>query len=47
MCSAKLDDRLPEVLDFAKELQKSYEKVSILGYCWGKWQCSCLFACAA
>lgn len=33
--TAKLDERLPEVLDFAKELQKSYEKVSILGYCWG------------
>ncbi|TYJ54040.1 hypothetical protein B9479_005304 [Cryptococcus floricola] len=33
--TAKLDDRLPEVVAFGKELKKSFEKVSILGYCWG------------
>ncbi|KAK6909275.1 hypothetical protein I203_103292 [Kwoniella mangroviensis CBS 8507] len=34
---AKLDDRLPEVLNFAKALKKDHgiNRVSILGYCWG------------
>ncbi|WVR00072.1 hypothetical protein IAU59_007214 [Kwoniella sp. CBS 9459] len=34
---AKLDDRLPEVLDFAKALKKDhgFSRVYILGYCWG------------
>ncbi|WWC95014.1 hypothetical protein V866_001866 [Kwoniella sp. B9012] len=34
---AKLDDRLPEVLNFAKSLKKDHgiNRVSILGYCWG------------
>nr|XP_019001294.1 uncharacterized protein I203_05999 [Kwoniella mangroviensis CBS 8507]OCF64755.1 hypothetical protein I203_05999 [Kwoniella mangroviensis CBS 8507] len=35
--TAKLDDRLPEVLNFAKALKKDHgiNRVSILGYCWG------------
>ena len=35
---AKLDDRLPEAIDFANHLKESkgYSKVSILGYCWGE-----------
>jgi len=35
--SAKLDDRLPEAIEFANFLKdsKGYEQVSILGYCWG------------
>jgi len=35
--SAKLEDRLPEVLKFAKHLksQNQFQSVSILGYCWG------------
>ncbi|WVR07551.1 hypothetical protein IAU60_004593 [Kwoniella sp. DSM 27419] len=34
---AKLEDRLPEVVEFAKALKKDHgiDKVSILGYCWG------------
>ncbi|KAK8853322.1 hypothetical protein IAR55_004026 [Kwoniella newhampshirensis] len=33
---AKLDARLPEVIEFAKELKRSHgiDKASILGYCW-------------
>ncbi|WWC64735.1 uncharacterized protein I303_107346 [Kwoniella dejecticola CBS 10117] len=31
---AKLEDRLPEVLDFAQTLKKTHSRVSILGYCW-------------
>lgn len=35
---AKLDDRLPEVIEFAEFLkkEKGYTKVSIIGYCWGE-----------
>ena len=35
--SAKLEDRLPEAIDFANFLKESkgYTEVSILGYCWG------------
>jgi hypothetical protein len=33
---AKLDDRLPEVVEFAKGLKKEYETVSLMGYCWGE-----------
>lgn len=34
--SAKLSDRLPEVIEFTKFLKtEGYEKVAILGYCWG------------
>jgi dienelactone hydrolase len=35
---AKLDDRLPEAIEFANHLKdsKGYSKVSILGYCWGE-----------
>nr|XP_018261033.1 uncharacterized protein I303_06750 [Kwoniella dejecticola CBS 10117]OBR83191.1 hypothetical protein I303_06750 [Kwoniella dejecticola CBS 10117] len=33
--TAKLEDRLPEVLDFAQTLKKTHSRVSILGYCWG------------
>nr|XP_019010459.1 uncharacterized protein I206_04928 [Kwoniella pini CBS 10737]OCF49240.1 hypothetical protein I206_04928 [Kwoniella pini CBS 10737] len=33
--TAKLDDRLPEVLNFAQTLKKDHKRVSILGYCWG------------
>ncbi|WVN87541.1 uncharacterized protein L203_102724 [Cryptococcus depauperatus CBS 7841] len=33
--TAKLEDRLPEIIDFAKDLKKSFVKVSIMGYCWG------------
>ncbi|WVQ84576.1 hypothetical protein IAT38_006730 [Cryptococcus sp. DSM 104549] len=33
--TAKIDDRLPEVLEFAKSLKRDHSKVSILGYCWG------------
>jgi hypothetical protein len=34
--SAKITDRQPEIVEFAKGLKKDgYEKVSILGYCWG------------
>jgi len=35
---AKLDDRLPEAIEFANHLRdsKGYSKVSILGYCWGE-----------
>ncbi|WVW86290.1 hypothetical protein I302_108332 [Kwoniella bestiolae CBS 10118] len=35
--TAKLEHRLPEVLDFAKTLKKDHgvNRVSILGYCWG------------
>ena len=33
---AKITDRQPEIVEFAKGLKKDgYEKVSILGYCWG------------
>jgi hypothetical protein len=34
---AKITDRQPEVVKFAKGLrEEGYEKVSLLGYCWGK-----------
>jgi hypothetical protein len=34
---AKISDRQPEVVKFAKGLkEEGYEKVSLLGYCWGK-----------
>jgi dienelactone hydrolase len=37
MDRAKIVDRQPEVVEFAKGLKKEgYEKVSLLGYCWGK-----------
>jgi dienelactone hydrolase len=33
---AKITDRQPEIVEFAKGLKKDgYEKVSLLGYCWG------------
>lgn len=35
--SAKITDRQPEVVKFAEGLKKEgYEKVSLLGYCWGR-----------
>jgi hypothetical protein len=34
---ARLDDRLPEVVEFAKGLKKEYETVSLMGYCWGEY----------
>ncbi|RSH91368.1 hypothetical protein EHS25_009667 [Saitozyma podzolica] len=33
--TAKLDDRLPEVVEFAKGLKNEFETVSLMGYCWG------------
>ncbi|BEI89633.1 uncharacterized protein CcaverHIS019_0209950 [Cutaneotrichosporon cavernicola] len=33
--TAKISDRLPEVIKFAQHLKKDYKTVSILGYCWG------------
>lgn len=33
---AKITDRQPEIIEFAKGLKKDgFEKVSLLGYCWG------------
>jgi hypothetical protein len=34
--SAKISDRLPEVLKFGEHLKKEFKTVSILGYCWGE-----------
>jgi dienelactone hydrolase len=36
---AKLDDRLPEVVEFAKGLKNEFETVSLMGYCWGECLC--------
>jgi hypothetical protein len=37
MGRAKITDRQPEIMEFAKGLKKDgYEKVSLLGYCWGE-----------
>ncbi|ORX35390.1 hypothetical protein BD324DRAFT_582039, partial [Kockovaella imperatae] len=33
--TAKLSDRLPEVIAFGEYLNKEYESVAIQGYCWG------------
>jgi hypothetical protein len=34
---AKITDRQPEVVEFAEGLKKDgFEKVSLLGYCWGQ-----------
>jgi hypothetical protein len=36
MGRAKITDRQPEIVEFAKGLKRDgYEKVSLLGYCWG------------
>lgn len=37
---AKISDRQPEIVKFAEGLKKDgYEKVSLVGYCWGKLVC--------
>ncbi|CAK9785601.1 unnamed protein product [Cutaneotrichosporon oleaginosum] len=33
--TAKISDRLPEVIKFGEQLKKEFKTVSILGYCWG------------
>lgn len=37
MNRAKISDRQPEIVKFAEGLKKDgYERVSLIGYCWGK-----------